>query len=394
MNENNVRINTKKFKTRTMNISRSNGSIRGAFPIAIDCGFSGVKVFSQNTVAVFPSFAKRLTDELIGELPDTHIIYRDLDTGEEWLVGESAQNDVMQDDVTISDKAVSDRERYNEPMFRVLVRTGLGIGCRKNEYGDPAGKTIYVQTGLPVKYLQRDAPKLIPIIAGHHRFALRIGNRPETVFDMTIQKNNVYVMEQPKGTLYSIAKDNSHRFIKEAGDYFRKNLIIFDGGYGTLDIFSIRNNVVVGKETFPKFSMKEVLKRTIKKIYDTYETEVSLVGMQKCLGDGYIKCYDMFSSRNQDFAEILDAANREVCDEALEELGHNLPLYDYNYIVVTGGTGAAWNEMIREKLKGLDGLTVINGNQNDTSLPFLFANVRGYYMFLYDRVSVLVSNSR
>ena len=53
-------FDTKKFKTRTLFLDRSNGSVDGVFLTAIDVGFSGVKVFSQNFVGVFPSFAKRL----------------------------------------------------------------------------------------------------------------------------------------------------------------------------------------------------------------------------------------------------------------------------------------------------------------------------------------------
>lgn len=378
-------IDTKRFKTRTMVLDRSNGAVDGVFLTAIDYGFSGVKVFSQNTVAVFPSFAKRFNGDLVGTPSPEHIVYRDLETGEQWLVGEAAQNDVSQDDTTISEEAVFGRARYDDPMFLVLVRTGLGIGLGRAEYGEPAGKPVHVQTGLPPKYLKKDTPMLVSAIAGRHRFSLRVGQEAERSFDLTVQKENISVMEQPKGTLYSVAKDSRHRFTPESPNYFNKNVLVFDGGFGTLDIFPIRNNHVVGKQTFPEFSMREVLSRTISKIYDSYGADVSLVGFQKCLGDGYVKCHGKFSSRNQSFGELLDASSREVCDEALEKIGQIFPLYEYDYVIVTGGTGAAWNGMIREKLKEIEGLKIINGNQNDERLAFLFANVRGYFMFLYDK---------
>ena len=384
-------MDTKRFKTRTEIVNRSNGSVKGVFLVAVDYGYSSVKVFSQNTVAVYPSFARKFNGDTVGTLSPAHIIYRDLETGEQWLVGEAAHNDVRQDDATISEEAVFGRARYDDPMFQVLVRTGLGIGCRSNDFGSPDGKQIYVQTGLPPKYMKKDTPLLMSAIAGRHRFALRIGNESEKIYDISVRRENVFVMEQPKGTLYSIAKDNAHRFTRESSDYFRKNLIVFDAGFGTLDIFPIMNNHVLDKQTFPEFSMREVLKETINGIYDAYGADVSLIGMQKCLGDGYVKCHGKFSSKNQPFDEILDAANKKVCDLALERLGQIFPLYEYDYIVITGGTGASWNELIRDKLKDIDGLTIINGNQNDTSLPFMFANVRGYYMFLYDFVSKKMS---
>ena len=380
-------FDTKKFKTRTLFLDRGNGSVDGVFLTAIDVGFSGVKVFSQNFIGVFPSFAKRLDGELVGTPASENIIYKDLATGEKWLVGEAAQNDVSQDDTTISEKVISNRERYDDPMFLVLVRTGLGLGFGKAEYGEPAGKPVYVQTGLPPKYMKSDTRKLVSAIAGHHRFTLQVGQAPERTFDFAVLKENVDVMPQPKGTLFSVAMNSMHRFIPESPGYFKKNVLVIDGGFVTLDIFPIRNSRAVEEQTIEDLSMQEVLKRTIRKLNEAYGTDISLVGFQKCLGDGYIKLHDKFRSKNQPFGELLDASNREVCDEALEKIGGLFQLYEYPYIVVTGGTGAAWNGMIREKFKGLEGLTIINGNQNDERLAFLFANVRGYFMFLYNRVS-------
>ena len=201
-------------------------------------------------------------------------------------------------------------------------------------------------------------------------------------------------MAQPTGTLFSVATDNSHHFVKNAGDFFNKNVLIFDAGFGTLDIFPIRNNVVQDKQTFPEYGMRQVLNRTIKKIYDEYNTEVSLIGIQTCLGNGFVRCHDKWKSHNEPFSDMLDEANREVCDEALERIGQIYSLYEYEYFVITGGTGAAWNELIRDKLSGIEGLKVVAGNQNDTNLPFTMANVRGYYMYMYKNVRELLKKNR
>ena len=91
---------------------------------------------------------------------------------------------------------------------------------------------------------------------------------------------------------------------------------------------------------------------------------------------------------------MLDEANREVCDEALERIGQIYSLYEYEYFIITGGTGAAWNELIRDKLSGIEGLKVVAGNQNDTSLPFTMANVRGYYMYMYKNIRELLKKNR
>ena len=356
----------------------------GVWPVALDVGYSSVKVFSPNITAVFPSFARPFSQSLIGTLPDTHILYRDVETNETWIVGAGAQEEIAQDDTTVSEEAVFGRARYDDPMFQVLVRTGIGIGMLQNEFGSPSGRVIHVQTGLPPKYMKTDSLPLRKALSGRHRFALRIGNQPEQAFDFTIEAPHVAIMEQPMGTLMSVAIDSQHRFVAGSDRYFNGSVLVFDAGFGTLDLFPIRHNHVGDKQTFPEYGMIQVFRETIDKIYQAYGVEVSMVGFQRCLASGTVIRHDKFASEAIPFEDFLKQASHDVCDAALEKLGQIFPLYEYDSLIVTGGTGAAWNEQIREKLKGLTSLSVINGNTNDPSLPFLLANVRGYFMYLYN----------
>ena len=57
------------------------------------------------------------------------------------------------------------------------------------------------------------------------------------------------------------------------------------------------------------------------------------------------------------------------------------PLNEIDYLVVTGGTGDAWEREIRNTFSGMDTLTILSGNQTDTSIPMILANARGYYMY-------------
>ena len=61
-------------------------------------------------------------------------------------------------------------------------------------------------------------------------------------------------------------------------------------------------------------------------------------------------------------------------------------LYEYDYLIVTGGTGEAWFDIINEYFKNMETLTIVRGSQND-DLPGVFANVRGYYMFRYSDIA-------
>ena len=52
--------------------------------------------------------------------------------------------------------------------------------------------------------------------------------------------------------------------------------------------------------------------------------------------------------------------------------------------------GGKMNQFSRTQLllgtKGMQSLHILDGNQNDVTLPFVFANVRGYYMDRYTRI--------
>ena len=389
-------METKKFKTRTIFMERTNGSLPGMWPCAIDVGYSSVKVFSPNMIACFPSFAKPIDNDVkaVGKFPDEHIIYHDLETDRKWLVGDAAHRDMNQDDTTVSEESVFGRKRYDDPMFLILVRTGLALGCMDNSAGVLSGRAIHVQTGLPPKYLKQDSKYMIGAIAGKHVFGLKIGNNEEKRIELEIKREHVDVMEQPMGTLMSVSIDAQHRMIKEARNYFNSNVLVFDAGFGTLDIFPIINNMVKEKQTFPAFGMRQVLKKTIDAIYEAYGEEVSMIGMQKCLDTGAVRCSDNFSSEDRPFDAMLEKASHDVCDEALNKIGSIFKLSEFDYFIVTGGAGAAWNDPIHEKLKGLHALQIVNGNQNDTSLPFLFANVRGYFMYRYGKMEALIRKQR
>ena len=87
-----------------------------------------------------------------------------------------------------------------------------------------------------------------------------------------------------------------------------------------------------------------------------------------------------------DFSDLLEKANEKVCYEALQKVDNIYNnLIDHDYLVVTGGTGDAWKSIITEYYSGMDSLKIINGNQNDM-LPTLFSTVRGYYLYIVNKM--------
>lgn len=385
-------IDTRKFKTKTMIVQRNNGDAGDVWPVALDIGYSAVKIFSPNIVAMFPSFAKRedgdIMSSVIGSLPDSVITYRG-ENGECWAVGEDAQERIDVKDTNDTEAALYSRERYMSPMFRVILETGIGMAMFRSKYGSPDGKKIVIQTGLPPKYIKSDAELMRDAVAGHHAFSLRVGSREEVKFDFTIDRQDVYIMPQPMGTLYSVTIGQDRKPLPSAASLLKKNIVVFDPGFGTLDIFPIRQQRIGRSETFDNLGMKRVIQETAKQVNEKYHQDISVPAMQKYLGKGTVRIVSRQNGRMMtkdiEFGDLLSDANERVCMEAVQKLEQVLPLEEFDCLIITGGTSAAWNKMIREYFAGMSTLQIIEGNVNDT-LPFAFANVRGYYMYRYGQL--------
>lgn len=391
-------INTQNFKTQTIFQPRQSPSVPGFWGIAIDVGYSGVKSFSPNMIASFPSYARKITKEQqpkFGKAERTNILYMNED-GELWVVGSSAQEFITVDDADSSTSGLYIRDRFASPMFKVIARVGLALGMTKNQYGDPSDKTLHVQTGLPPAYMKTNSEDLIDALSGHHEFRIKLGEDPWQTFSFDLPETNISIMPQPMGTLISIATDRNGGQLTQAKQYFTSNLLIFDPGFGTLDTFDIKNRYLNSHKTYDDLGMRRVLQETCDTISERYRNEIPVPAMQECLGRGTFKYTNKKEKKSSfvEFGDILEECNKKVCLEALQAVDEVYNgLFNHDYLVITGGTGAAWSNYIREYYSGLETLTIISGDVNDSILP-IFSNVRGYYMNELNTLKRVVANKK
>ena len=335
--------------------------------------------------------AKKIANDSIvfGTAAPTDIQYKDTLTGETWAVGAFAQDMIQTDDSNDSIAGLYGRNRYFSPMFKVIARVGLALGMIANEFGNPEGKNLVLQTGLPPAYLKSDTELIKEALSGEHSFEVKVGARPWKQFTFSLPEENIRVMAQPMGTLLSIATDNKGHLVPDAKKYFTSGMLIFDPGFGTLDIFNVRNRLIESYETFDNLGMKRVLQLTSDGILEKHKVEIKVPAMQKFLQDGNVSVFNRKERRSskEPFGDILEECSKKVCMDALQQVDtiYN-NLIDHQYLVITGGTGAAWKEIIKDYYAGMETLEVIEGNQNDT-LPYIFSNVRGYYMYQYSKLN-------
>lgn len=374
------------FKTKTILKTKVSPSVDKSFLVGIDVGYSGCKIFSQNKVALFPCYARQVDGELISaSYEDNDIWYQDAETKEIWAVGETAIG--MMSSRETNDNVVSmySRNRYQDPMFMVILRAGLAIGMMKNTYGGYENKELFVETGLPAAYML-DEYALKDAFCQEHSFAIKVGNKPWQKFHFSLDEDHVFVTSQPKGTLYSSVIKEDGEFVENSSKILKSRTLIFDAGFNTLDLVRNMNGIIDNNcISYNDLGMKQVFLETSSVIEKKYREHIEIPYMQYVLRTGIVQGYDRkeHTTIDIDVAGILSEKNHDVCTRAISKIrGMYNDLLDMDYLVVTGGTGEAWWNIIKDEFKGLKSLTVLSGNEN-SDLPFTFSNVRGYYFHLY-----------
>lgn len=392
-------IRTSDFKTRNEIVNfpmpkiNGNNQFKSKTIVALDGGYSGAKGACPSKVFSFPSYAVKVGSEfsVVGKLKDDDLQYMNNKTGEVWLVGRTAE--ALMDFKALQSTEDSDlytRYRYDSDVFKVIMTTGMMLGLLDT----PPDTEMFLQTGLPSEYLERDAPRLKKALVGEYDVSLQVGNKSWTRFLFSIDEEHIDVMEQPKGTLNALVYDNG-KIAKDGVPLLQNSVVILDIGFGTEDIFSFRNAISTGHKTYSDTAMRAVFDAVAKRIEASYpEARVKVLEFQKYLDDGQIPYFDVdtYGMNYVDFSEILEEENRRLCGKSIERLMREYGnLQDYNYLVVTGGTGESRIEYIREKLKGLPKLSIVLGNKNYPELSCIYGNVLGYYMF---RQAKLVSEMK
>lgn len=380
---------TNRYKVQTEYIPKVRMAPAGVMPIALDIGYSGTKGVSPAATFRFPSFVTREVGTMIGDPKPNDILYRD-ETGT-YLVGDSALSMLRAYDTNDSAGTLYSRNRYFTPEFKILARIGIAMGlpgARENGWDEPM--PIILQTGLPPAYKATDSNLLVEALAGEHKFQARFGAAPWVDFKFSLSGKTIRITDQPMGSVYAASKTDDMESVvgKNGRPYINNRVLIIDGGFGTLDVFAVEERRITSVNTFDNLGMKEVFKRTVRDIQREIGAEVHVHTLQNLLETGNVTVFDRKTrTRNTySFEAILKRNCEAVCTEAMDKLDAQYNyLQGFDYLLITGGTCAAWLPLIQERF-GNSGIEIITGNQNDTALDHVYSNARGYYMMLLGRL--------
>lgn len=373
-------MNTNQFRTKQEFKKNADIPKGKKFVIGLDIGYSAVKCFYEKGYFCFPSYVRKLDSDLFiyGE---QDILYRDMETGNQYIIGRTAQEMISTSETNVTESELFSRNRYRSKSFKILcnIAMAFALDCKNDE------REIVVQTGLPSAYEKADTPAIKKALLKPAHFQLKIGTGEWKEYNFSVEEKNIFVMPQPSGSLYSALIRQDGTYMPDAKRILFSNILVMDIGFGTFDYFGIKKQKPVCKESVDDVAMKQVLKETSNRIMDALHEEIRVPAMQSALGTGLITCIDMDAMKSEEkpLAPFLEDANNKVFRDAIES-AYNITggFLDYNYILVTGGTGEAWLEKIKDYFSGLKTVKVITGNGND-HLPMIYSNSRGYYMYRY-----------
>lgn len=381
------------FATRTEFKNYTGKKFENNYVVASDIGYSSVKFICNNKYGCFPAFAKEIDEKYLNDNDESVIGLKDHSTGKTWLVGEEAIQSRDTRERSENDSIMCNRARTGTEMYKIIAITSIAIALVPIEGSATnyeAKDKIIVQAGLPHDIMNTDKYIAKKAFATAKNAKYTLTYKCKTYhFTLNIPEDNVFIMSQPQGSFFSATTNhvaNTQNSIKDLGT----NSLIFDPGFGTLDIFPMRGSSVQTGQTFRNVGMMRVFELTVDKINKKYITSYSLDDLLKVLKQGYflrnssteVDEYGIPKLEKLQFDNELKEACKEVFFMAMKEVVTHVPdLHDYRYIIVTGGTGDAWSKYLQEfQTKRLPNTKIIFANHNSDFLPLIYSNVRGYFL--------------
>ena len=350
----------------------------------IDIGYSGIKIQSPNNASTIPSIVVKEKNDAPLLVGSDDIRYRD-EKGRVWYIGSLAKKTLLHGSTAVKPTTLLGRQRVQSEDFLVQLRAGMFFAKLK---GLPEGgydldeMPVKVQTGLPPEFIVQDSEELRNKFVGEHRFSMKVGKRPWVNMKIKLDAKDVYICKQPFGTLMaSVINEDG---VMTNPTLLKKNVQILDAGFHTTDTFHCIQGTREGIAlTWENYAMQEVYQRTCDNILEASgnKADISVYSLEKAFESGIIHYGPKKEPYNftKDFYRNL----KTVCTELLDDLNvaYN-NMMNVDTILLTGGTGVAWEKYVREYYKDTQALEIIlAGDGKDVAR----ANVKGYYNLLVSR---------
>lgn len=352
------------------------------YPIAIDVGYSSVKVISPNGRFIFPALVTLLGSKQVYKFSDTDLRYMSTDhLNRVFYMGDKIRQLIAENDTTINEVKFFQRERIYAEEYLILFRTALFLGLLDQDRKLIKDKEVKVVTGLPEEYISQDERILREIIEKPHVYKVAIGEGDyQTV---AIEIKDLEVISQPIGTYFAMVSD-FNGYIRE--NFFSdNNVLIVDGGFHSIDTFLIRADNTLGKnKTWNHYAMYDVYTDTIQKIYDKTGVRLTINDLGLYITHFKHPFTIVYGRDRKEYnfkQDLLDSiqANAEMLINELMVTYNNFK--DIHVLLLTGGTGKIYYPYFKDKVA----LRVELAETDGFSIEY--TNVLGFYKYLIGTLS-------
>lgn len=359
-------------------------------PIGLDVGYSSTKVCSVFGRHIFPSFPVKMSEDCTFFDKETNIKYKD-ENGNLWYVGDLAYNTLESGKALFQENILYGKSRIRSEEYLVLLRVGLFLGLLRKDFTIPKKFHLKIKTGLPDQYMMDDRAVLKERFIGHHHYSVKIGTHDWVTVSFDIEKDDISIISQPFGTLWSLAAD-IYGDIVNSDLFDSTNVLIFDGGYHTIDTYFNKAGAKGTSSTWTNIAMNEIYKKTRTKIYkatneNKYIRQYEIVKYLKSpTRPGQVPWGNrQWYAFDKDLLENME----EVAKEAIRQLLITYEnLDDVDLVVCTGGTGKAFYPIFKKNLR-VD-VTLAEKSDGDITENFdaVHANVVGFFKCLLAELSL------
>lgn len=352
------------------------------YPIAVDVGYSSVKVISPNGRFVFPALVTELSPKDIKGVglqvfSEGDLRYQDPAKSEQvFYMGNKVRQYIEDYNSTFNEIKFYQRERIFSEEYLILFRTAIFLGLLTADGSLVQDKPIKLVTGLPEEYLLKDSKKLKELLEKRHIYRVAVGNSQFKDIDITL--SDVEVISQPVGTYFAIVANFNAQIRKSI--FTDNNVLIVDGGFHSIDTFFVRENNTAGvSKTWNHFAMYDIYKSTIQKIYEKTGELITVNRLGMLINHHKHPCVLRRETDRQEynFTQDLIDSIRENAEELIEELKVTYNNFiDIDTVLLTGGTGKVYYPIFKEKMPVPIELAETDG------FDITFTNVLGYYKYL------------
>lgn len=364
--------------------------------IAIDPGFDAMKVIANGIHFKFPFSAVETDERKMSDYGGRKefILYKDR-SGATWRVGQYArtlmyENKSQQDDPTAK---LYTEERFISPEATVGILSAIAKAIDLTGlYNEQADLDIRLIVALPHSVRNKYAPTVAGLVSGAQRFYMTFDDGEEKEYRFNIMEQNVLTVSQTIAAILGETSDDNG-YIDESKYHYLANgpTLVVDGGYYTMGLVPVSRGGSVDDdhaESNTNYAMKNVNLGVAKEIADT-RPDIKHYSVEYLLSQGESEIRYMDKGQNKvvsiDLSIIREKKLQNVCNNFIRYLNKKYnDLIDFRYVLVTGGTGAAFFSQLLAYYKGTGVMDeahmllthpVLSGNE----LPIEFSVVTGAY---------------